>query len=427
MFEYTETQEMVAAMTRRWAEEHLKPATEELESGKILPYELMRRLGQDLGLFEMADAKFQKLEERSRQRTEEREKQGNSHSPKTPASPEKEEARRARKLRQRAEEEALGAVMSRELSRINPGFVLAFGASTMLAGGAIMARGTPAQKLRWARPILTGKKIGAWGMTEPEAGSDAFSGMRTLATPVENGFVLNGQKSFITNAPYADIMVIYAKLNESGATLPMERRPIHAFIVEKGTEGTTLGPPVTKMGMHSSPTGEIFLQDVFVEAHCLLGETLETESRQGAKDVFHNERTGLMPLCLGILDRCIEISVDYARERKTWGRPIAQYQLIQEKLARMFVVRQNVENLQFKVWWKRSRGKGMSAAEASACKLYSARVTTEAALEAVQILGGNGYMTEYEVERLMRDAKLLQIGGGADEIQILHIARAMLS
>jgi hypothetical protein len=178
--------------------------------------------------------------------------------------------------------------------------------------------------------------------------------------------------------------------------------------------------------MNASPTGELFLQDVRVPREHLLGEVEREQAREKAKDVFHGERTGMAPMALGIVEKCLEASTAYAKERVTWGRPIADYQLVQEKLARMFVHKQNIENLLFKQLWLQKTGGNMTAAEASATKLYCARAATECALEAVQIHGGNGYMREFHVEQLVRDAKLLQIGGGTDEIQIINIARSLL-
>jgi hypothetical protein len=321
---------------------------------------------------------------------------------------------------------AMSAILSSEMSRVCPGFMLAFGASMGLAGGAIMNKGTPMQREKWGLPILTFEKIGAWGMTEPGAGSDAFGSMRTVAKPGDGGYVLNGQKTFITNAPYADTVVVYAKIDNGDGT-PLSDRPIQAFIVEAGAEGMELSKPMKKMGMHASPTGEVFLADCFVAANQLLGEKEKATGRAGGKDVFHSERTGMAPMCFGIIERCLEVATEYARERKTWGRSIAEYQLVQEKLARMFMHLENVKNLMFKQLWMSKHGKRMTAAEASACKLYCARAATECALEAIQVLGGNGYMQEYRVEMLMRDAKLLQIGGGTDEIQIINIARHLLA
>ena len=292
-----------------------------------------------------------------------------------------------------------------------------------------MGKGTLEQKKRWGLPILSWEKIGAWGMTEPGAGSDAFRSMRTIAKPATqdgvSGYILNGQKTFITNAPYADFFVIYAKINREQG-IPLEERPIEAFIVERNDKGIACSKPMKKMGMHSSPTGEIFLEDCFVPADRLLGLHEKPVGRKSGRDVFHSERTGMAPMCVGIIERCLEISIEYAKERKTWGRPISDYQLVQDKISKMYMHLQNCRNLMFKQLTLEKEKRTMNAAEASATKLYCAKAATDCALEAVQILGGNGYMQEYRVEMLMRDAKLLQIGGGTDEIQSLNIARNLL-
>jgi len=400
MLDFTDEQKMARQMLRQWADKELAPHVAKMEKGEILPYDIMRKLIRAFGMDEMIRAQLGKLED----------------------APDKPEGA-AKKERGAMGDPGLMAVVSMELSRVCPGFCLAFGASLGLAGGAIMAKGTNAQKLKWARPILTMEKIGAWGMTEPGAGSDAFGSMRTTARRDGDQFVLNGQKTFITNAPFADTFVIYAKLEGNEDS---RYRPFHAFIVERGTPGLSTGKPMDKMGMHSSPTGEVFLEDVRVPVEQLLGGRLEEHSREEARDVFHGERTGMAPMCLGIIERCLEDALAYSKQRETWGKKIAEYQLVQEKLARMYVARENVRNMLFRQFEKIHKKVPISMAEASACKLYCARVTTEVTLEAIQIMGGNGYMREYHVEMLMRDAKLLQIGGGADEIQIITIARHLL-
>ena len=413
MFEFTEEQKMAQKMLRHWCDKELGPKVAQMEKGELLPYELMRSLARTFGFDELARASFKRMAERAAQssiagdlESDSKENDGDGGS--------------------FARDPGISAIVGWELSRHCPGFTLAFGASLGLAGGAIMAKGTLAQKQRYALPILTLEKIGAWAMTEPNAGSDAFGGMRTVARRDGEGYVLNGQKTFITNAPYADVFVVYAKIVEDDQTDP-RARPIHAFLLEKGDAGLSVSKPMDKMGMHSSPTGEVFLADVRVGRERLLGEKERDAAREKARDVFHGERTGMTPMCLGIVDRCLDDSVKYAKERTAWGRPIAEYQLMQEKLARMFMHRENMKNLLFKQLWMARQGLKQSMAEASACKLYCARATTEVALEAVQLMGGNGYMREFHVEMLMRDAKLLQIGGGTDEIQIVTIARALLS
>jgi acyl-CoA dehydrogenase len=200
-----------------------------------------------------------------------------------------------------------------------------------------------------------------------------------------------------------------------------------SFVLDRGTQGLTQSKPLKKMGMHSSPTGELFLEDVFVEADRLLGETEEVSYRSGAKDTFTAERTGIAAMALGIIEECLQLSREYAKTRVQFGRPIGDFQLIQAKLAAMEVARMNVQNLIFRVIDLAGAGKEMPLVEASACKLYCAGAAVEVALEAVQLFGGNGYMAEFRVEQLARDAKVLQIYGGTDEIQISQIARSLLA
>ena len=407
MFDFSDEQKMIAKMVRKWAEAELAPLNDKLEKNEILPFDLIRKMGKTFGLPELARGAFERMEKKAeageKPRLDDEEGEGGA-------------------LR----DPAMGALVTIELSRINPGFCMSFGASVGLAGGAIMAKGTWRQKRKWALPILTLEKIGAWGMTEPGAGSDAFGGMRTVARPDgQGGYVLSGQKTFITNAPYADTFVVYAKIDH-GDGAALRDRPIHAFVLERGMAGLETSKPMQKMGMHTSPTGEIFLSDVRVAREHLLGEVEKDPSREQARDVFHGERTGMAPMCLGIIERCLDESLAYAKQRTTWDQPIATYQLVQEKLARMFVARENVRNILFKDLWAQKKGIKVSMAEACAWKLYCARAATEVAMEAVQLMGGNGYMREFHVEQLARDAKLLQIGGGTDEIQIVTIARNLL-
>jgi acyl-CoA dehydrogenase len=406
MFAFSDEHQMARQMIRRWVEAKLVPANDDLEANRILPYDLMRDFAKSFGLPDMVRSGFERMAAKADKKSKDQSEDGPTAS------------------MMGGGDAAIQAILALELSRISPGFFMSFGAWLGLAGGAIMAKGTMEQKKRWALPILTLEKIGAWGMTEPGAGSDAFGSMRTAARPDGDGYILNGQKTFITNAPDADICVVYAKIDKDGGDL--SQRPIHAFVVEKGTPGFEQSKPMQKMGMHTSRTGELFLSDVRVPKANLLGEVEHEAARDKARDVFHGERTGMAPMCLGIVEKCMEVALKYSKERVTWGKPIAEYQLVQEKLARMFVHKQNIENLLFKQLWLQKTGGTMTAAEASATKLYCARAATEVAMEAVQILGGNGYMREFHVEQLARDAKLLQIGGGTDEIQIINIARHIL-
>ena len=191
--------------------------------------------------------------------------------------------------------------------------------------------------------------------------------------------------------------------------------------------GLEQSKPFRKMGIHSSPTGELFLQDVKVGPERLLGETEEVSARSGAKDTFSSERSGVAAMALGIVERCLALSVKYSKERVQFGQPIGQFQLIQAKLANMEIARMNLQNMVYRYIELSGKGQKPTLAEASAMKLYAAKTAVDVALEAVQIHGGNGYMAEYHVEQLARDAKILQIYGGTDEIQITHIAKDLLS
>lgn len=404
MIEWSEEQLAFQAAVRRFIEAEIVPNLEELEHGDTPPYEVLRKLYDTFGIAEMQRARFKSLmkqdgAEKAAAPTEEREGSG--------------------------ETLAMQLILTLELSRYCPGMVTAMGVSVGLTSAAILGRGTRAQKERWALPLLTFEKIGAWAITEPGSGSDAFGGMRASARrDGEGGYILNGNKTFITNGPFADTIVFICKLDDGSE--PKDRKLL-SFVLDRGTPGLTQSKPLRKMGLHSSPTGELHLQDVHASADQLLGESEDAYDRSGAKQTFGMERSGVVSMALGIVGRCLELCVAYAREREQFGRPIGEFQLIQLKLAKMEVARMNLQNLLFRQIELAQHSQRMSFAEASACKLYAAQTAMEVALEAVQLFGGNGYMAEYQVEQLCRDAKVLQIYGGTDEIQITQIARDLLS
>mgnify|MGYP001206239744 FL=1 len=312
-----------------------------------------------------------------------------------------------------------------ELCRHCPGMVTAMGVSVGLTASAIQAKGTIAQKERWVPQLLTLEKVGAWAITEPNSGSDAFGSMLSTARRDGDEYVLNGNKTFITNGPYADTIVFICKLDEGND--PKDRKVL-SFVLDRGMPGLEQSKPLRKMGMHSSPTGELFLTDVRVGRDRLVGETEEVSKggRDGAKATFQQERSGVAAMSLGIIEQCLDLSIEYAKNRVQFGHPISEFQLIQQKLAMMEVARMNVQNLVFRTIELSKAGKTMTFAEASAMKLYSAQAATAVALEAVQLHGGNGYMAEYQVEQLARDAKVLQIYAGTDEIQTVAIARGLV-
>lgn len=416
MIEWSEPQEMIREAVQRFVQAEVVPHLEALEHGDMPPYDVLRKMFAAFGIDELARQRFDRQIERAR-----RAEQGEAAA---------EESDAARRGDGTGDSAAMQLVPIIELCKYCPGMVTAMGVSVGLTAAAIMGKGSVEQKERWGRDLLTLDKIGAWAITEPGSGSDAFGGMKATARRDGQEFVLNGSKTFITNGPHADTIVFICKLEEEGVD-PRDRRILH-FVLDRGMPGLEQTKPLRKMGLHSSPTGEVFAHDVRCGMDRLLGgeKALAGGAKSGrgdAKATFQMERSGVAAMALGIVERCLELSVRYARERVQWGRPIGEYQLIQEKLARMEVARMNLQNLVFRTVEMAAAGKSMSFAEASAMKLYAARAAVEVALEAVQVHGGNGYMAEYHVEQLARDAKVLQIYAGTDEIQIREIARDLLS
>lgn len=419
MIEWTETQRMVRAAVRQFVESEIAPKIMDLEHGDLPPYDILRKMVRTFGMDVMAKQQFE------RQIARERAALASAATGTGNAASAEDDDEGSAGLGGKGDKEAFRMIPTIELCRYAPGLVTAMGVSMGLAGGAIMSKGTIEQKERWALPLLTLEKIGAWAITEPNSGSDAFGGMKATARRTDDGgYVINGNKTYITNGPYADTIVLICKLDEPG--VDPARRKIVSFILDTGMPGLVQSKPFRKMGIHSSPTGELFLQDVRVGPERLMGGTEEGSGRSGAKDTFSAERAGVAAMALGIVERCLELSVKYAKERVQFGKPIGEFQLIQLKLAKMEVARVNLQNMVFRYIELLASGKRPTLAEASAMKLYAAQVANEVASEAVQIHGGNGYMVEYQVEQLMRDAKILQIYGGTDEIQITHIARDLL-
>lgn len=401
MFEWSDEHLMMRQAVRQFIEKEIVPDIDAYEHEGRPPYDALRRMFSTFGIDVAARAGFAKRMEREAAGQSGGDDDGPGRDP------------------------AMTLIPTIELSRYCPGMVTALGVSMGLTAAAISAKGTRAQKERWVPDLLTMEKVGSWAITEPGSGSDAFGSMSSTARRDGDEYLLNGSKTFITNGPYADTIVFICKLDEGN---PPAERKVLSFVLDRGTPGLEQSKPLRKMGMHSSPTGELFLTDVRVGRDRLIGETEEVKSggRDGAKVTFTQERAGVAGMALGIIERCLELSVDYAKNRVQFGQPIGQFQLIQDKLARMEVARLNVQNLVFRYLEMTRGGKPMSLAEASALKLYSARAASEVAMEAVQLFGGNGYMSEFRVEQLARDAKVLQIYAGTDEIQITHIAKDLL-
>ena len=411
MIEWNEQQQMIQKMVRDFVAKEVVPNLDDIEYNGVPPYDILRKMIKTFGMDVMATQNYEKQIAREKAAAE----NGEDAPTKKKDGPSEGAGDQA----------AMTVIPIIELSRHAQGLVTAMGVSMGLTGGAIMSKGTIEQKERWALPLLTLEKVGAWAISEPNSGSDAFGQMKTLAKRDGNGgYIINGSKTWITNGPYADTIVLICKLDEEGVE-PKDRK-IVSFILDAGMEGLEQSKPFKKMGIGSSPTGELFFSDLKVGADRLLGGSETSYGRSGAKATFMQERAGVAAMALGMVERALELSTAYARDRAQFGRPIGDNQLIQLKLAKMEVARANLQNMVFRYIEMTAAGKQMSLAEASAMKLYAAQTAMEVSTEAVQVHGGYGYMRESRVEQLMRDAKILQIYAGTDEMQIIAIARDLL-
>jgi hypothetical protein len=410
MISWSETELAIRDAIRDFASAEIRPHLDALDSGEMLPYPLIRKLFATFGIDAMMADSFEK------RIAKEKDSAAASSDSSGDGAGDSADG-----------DDAMQLILSIELTKVAMGLTAAMGVSMGLAGGTIMSRGSIEQKERWARDLMTFEKVGAWAITEPNSGSDAFGGMTTTARPVADGYVLNGEKTFITNGPYADTMVVYAKLDD-GSNNDKRRRPVLTFVLDTGMEGLTQSKPFKKMGIHSSPTGQLFFADLHVgEDRLLGGGGGGQDGRDSARSNFTTERIGIAAMSLGVIEECLSLCIDYSKSRELWGQKIGEFQLIQLKLANMEVARQNVQNMVFRTIELRRAGKSPTLAEASAMKYYSSQAATEVAMEAVQLFGGNGYMSEYRVEQLARDAKSLMIYAGSNEVQITHVARGLLS
>ena len=416
MLEWSEVDLAVRDAVREFVDKEIRPHLDDLESGDMPPYPIIRKLFSTFGIDAMAK---ESLERRLAKMRDGSESAGKSAS--------------GGMFGGGGDQAGMGFVLISELCRVSMGVVTGLGVSLGLTVPTIASRGTLAQQERWLPELVTYEKVGAWAITEPDSGSDAFGGMTThvvRATDGSGDYILNGQKTFITNGPDADVTVVYAKLDDGDRSVDKRKRKVLTFVLDKGMDGFVQSKPLRKMGIHSSRTGELFFTDVRLGRDRLLGETEDNASgdgRDSAKSNFSSERIGVAAMSLGVIEECLRLSVDYAKSRTLWGQEIGQFQLIQLKLATMEVARMNVRNMLFRVIEAAQTGTPISLAEASAMKWYCSQAATDVAMEAIQIFGGNGYMTEYRVEQLARDAKSLMIYAGSNEVQITHVARGLLS
>jgi alkylation response protein AidB-like acyl-CoA dehydrogenase len=309
------------------------------------------------------------------------------------------------------------AIAMEELARAEAGVALSVAAHHSLCCGHIFLAGSEEQKKRFLTPLAHAEKVGAWGLTENSAGSDA-GGTRTVAVRDDGHWVLNGSKTFITNGSLADTAVVMAVTDKAKG-----KKGISAFVVERGTKGFRSGKKEDKLGVRSSDTSELVFEDCRVPAENLLGK--EGHGFVDALRVLDRGRIGIAAFSIGIAQGALEASLKYARDRKQFGRAIGEFQAIQLKIADMSTRIEAARLLCWKAATLRDNGKEHTL-ESSQAKLFASEMSVEVALEAIQIHGGYGYIKEYPVERHLRDAKLGTIGEGTSEVQRMVIARLLL-
>lgn len=376
-FELTQEQQMIQKMIREFADEEVAPSALERDNNKEFPLAIMKKLG-ELGMMGLPFS----------------EEYGGGGA-----------------------DTISFAIVVEELSRACGSTGITYSAHISLGGAPIHMFGTEEQKQKYLVPICTGETMGAFGLTEPNAGSDA-GGTLTIAKEEAGNWVINGSKCFITNASFADHLALTAVTGETNG-----EKEITAIIVPTAAKGFKVIDNYEKMGLHSSNTTELVLEDVQVPMENMLGQ--RGEGFRQFLITLDGGRIGIGAMAVGIAQAAFEKAMQYANERKQFGKAISQFQAIQFKLADMAMKIELARNMVYKAAWLKDHGKPFSK-EASMCKLYASEICMEVTSQAVQIHGGYGYMKEYHVERYMRDAKLLEIGEGTSEVQRIVIAREIL-
>ncbi|HEV2901433.1 MAG TPA: isovaleryl-CoA dehydrogenase [Pseudaminobacter sp.] len=305
-----------------------------------------------------------------------------------------------------------------EISRASASVGLSYGAHSNLCVNQINRWATPEQKAKYLPALCSGEKVGALAMSESGSGSDVVS-MRLRAEKKNDRFVLNGTKMWITNGPDADTMVVYAKTNPE-----RNSRGITAFIVEKETPGFSVAQKLDKLGMRGSNTGELVFENVEVPFENVLHE--EGRGVEVLMSGLDYERVVLAGGPLGLMAACLDVGVPYCHERKQFGQPIGEFQLVQAKLADMYTAMNASRAYVYAVAAACDRGE-TTRKDAAGCVLFAAERATQLALDAIQLLGGNGYINDYPTGRLLRDAKLYEIGAGTSEIRRWLIGREIMA
>jgi len=378
-FQPTEEHRMICRMVRKFAEKEIAPRAEEIDETDQFPDDLFRRMG-EVGILGLPFP----------------EEYGGSGGGYTSL-----------------------VIALEEIARVSGSMAITLDAQTSLFCEPIYLFGTEKQKQKYLTPAARGEKIGAFGLTEPQAGSDAGA-TRTRAVRDGNEWVINGQKILITNGSIADFVVITARTDpdpEAGT------RGISAFIVEKGTPGFEPGRDEKKMGLKGSVTSELFFENCRIPAENLLGK--ENEGFKQFLTTLDAGRVAIAAMAVGLAQGAFEKAVAYAQEREQFGQPIAKFQAIQWMIADMATEIAAARLLVQRAAWLREQGKRFTK-EAAMAKLFATEMSERACHKAIQIHGGYGYVREYEVERMYRDQRLCAIGEGTNEIQHLVIARQVL-
>lgn len=300
---------------------------------------------------------------------------------------------------------------------VDGGLTLSYGAHTFLCADTILVHGTKSQRERYLPKLATGEWVGCMGLTEPGAGSDVAS-LRLRAERRDDKWVLNGQKTFITNGSIADVAVIYAKTAPDAG-----HAGISAFVVEKGTPGFSVSRDFVKLGVRTSPTSELVFEDCEIPADHLLG--VEGAGFLMAMQTVEWDRSALLAPFLGGIQFLIDRSARFALDRHQFGRPIASFQAIKHKLADMKIFLEAARSLVYRIAWCKDQGRPLNHLEAAVAKLFVGDGSLGPTNDAVTLHGGWGYTHEYDVERVFRDARLAPIGGGTSEIQKMIISRLM--
>ena len=306
-------------------------------------------------------------------------------------------------------------VAQEEVARASASIGLSYGAHSNLCVNQIRRWASPEQKAKYLPPLVSGEHVGALAMSEAGAGSDVV-GMKLRAERVQGGYVLNGTKFWITNAAYADTLVVYAKTGEGS-------RGITTFLIEKDMPGFSIGQKIDKMGMRGSPTAELVFDDCEVPEENVMGP--ENGGVAVLMSGLDYERTVLAGIQLGIMQACLDVVLPYVRERKQFGQPIGTFQLIQAKVADMYVALNSARAYVYAVARACDAGK-TTRFDAAGAILLASENAVRTSLEAIQALGGAGYTKDWPVERFARDAKLLDIGAGTNEIRRMLIGRELI-